>query len=733
MERSGAIMNWDEFAKALMNRFGPSQYEDPTALLSKLWQTTSVKQYQTLFEELANRTKGLNEPFMISCFICGLKDEIGLSIQMLRPSTLPDAIGLARMQEEKVMTQRRQSRLDVNKLQSTASTGGNKFPLPPIKRLTPLEAKERRDKGLCYNCDEKFAPGHQCKVQKLFLMDGILSDENLDVRIEETADVDDEGGCEDPTPQPEISLHAIVGSQTPQTMRVKGRLGKTQIMVLVDSGSTHNFLNPNIARKEGLKVIKSGCFEVAVANGDQVPCLGRCMGVRLVIQGVPISAEFYLLDLGGCNAMLGAQWLQQLGPITWDFAHLTMKFNVEGRLHTFKGETSNGVKFVDSTGVGKSSNGKDEGHPDDVATDVGGINVPPAGSRSSTPSRRTRDSVKENFSNACKIFALNQQQKYDSSSTSVDSDSYSIRRCCELLSTVEGMSDDLYVKALKMFQDVGWRETFICVPSERRLLTWPSFMLVLLFFIFFCIGEELISPCMCKGTQQFVHRSCLDHWRSVKADILPLWTSSDEGFSFSHCTTCKAQFHLRVELLEDHSWRKIKFRILVARDVVLVFLVVQIAIAVMGGFAYFMDKNGDFRNSFSDDWDRILSKHPISFYYCIGVLAFFVLLGFFGLILHCSSLYTDDPGTAGCRNCCYGWGILDCFPIFQSFHFPIVFLLFALAVFMQGFTGILNLIELPGHFLPAFLYNNQYDLVKTDGKFLDLQELFVIASTAIML
>ena len=34
-------------------------------------------------------------------------------------------------------------------------------------------------------------------------------------------------------------------------------------------------------------------------------------------------------------------------------------------------------------------------------------------------------------------------------------------------------------------------------------------------FIVFA-GDELISPCMCKGTQQFVHRSCLDHWRSVK-------------------------------------------------------------------------------------------------------------------------------------------------------------------------------------------------------------------------
>jgi len=80
------------------------------------------------------------------------------------------------------------------------------------------------------------------------------------------------------------------------------------------------------------------------------------------------------------------------------------------------------------------------------------------------------------------------------------------------------------------------------------------------------LGDELISPCMCKGTQQFVHRSCLDHWRSVK-----------EGFAFSHCTTCKAQFHLRVEPFEDNnSWRrKAKFRLFVARDVLLVFLAVQ--------------------------------------------------------------------------------------------------------------------------------------------------------------
>ncbi|XP_051148064.1 uncharacterized protein LOC127263131 isoform X2 [Andrographis paniculata] len=29
-------------------------------------------------------------------------------------------------------------------------------------------------------------------------------------------------------------------------------------------------------------------------------------------------------------------------------------------------------------------------------------------------------------------------------------------------------------------------------------------------------GEDLIAPCHCKGTQKYVHRSCLDYWRSTK-------------------------------------------------------------------------------------------------------------------------------------------------------------------------------------------------------------------------
>ena len=43
----------------------------------------------------------------------------------------------------------------------------------PLQSLSPTQMEERRRKGLCFNCDEKFQPGHQCKSTKLFLLEGL--------------------------------------------------------------------------------------------------------------------------------------------------------------------------------------------------------------------------------------------------------------------------------------------------------------------------------------------------------------------------------------------------------------------------------------------------------------------------------------------------------------------------------------------------------------------------------
>ena len=47
--------------------------------------------------------------------------------------------------------------------------------------------------------------------------------------------------------------------------------------------------------------------------------------------------DMFSLTLGGCDVVLGAQWLRTLGPILWDFAELWMQFSPNGHKHTLKG------------------------------------------------------------------------------------------------------------------------------------------------------------------------------------------------------------------------------------------------------------------------------------------------------------------------------------------------------------------------------------------------------------
>jgi hypothetical protein len=120
-----------------------------------------------------------------------------------------------------------------------------------IQRLSPEEIADRQRKGLCYNCDEKWVKGHRCREQKLFHMDV-----NVSVTVDEVSPKEiSEEESEQTPPIPDIvdpansqeeaiiSLHAISGIQTLQTLKIKGYIKYHQLVVLIDSGNTHNFIN----------------------------------------------------------------------------------------------------------------------------------------------------------------------------------------------------------------------------------------------------------------------------------------------------------------------------------------------------------------------------------------------------------------------------------------------------------------------------------------------------------
>lgn len=47
----------------------------------------------------------------------------------------------------------------------------------------------------------------------------------------------------------EISLHTIAGAPNPKTMRLLDRIGRSEVVILLDASSIHNFLDPAVVTK----------------------------------------------------------------------------------------------------------------------------------------------------------------------------------------------------------------------------------------------------------------------------------------------------------------------------------------------------------------------------------------------------------------------------------------------------------------------------------------------------
>lgn len=208
--------------------------------------------------------------------------------------------------------------------------------------------KERREKRLCYFCDEKWNPSHHCRKAKIYLMEGMDLFDNSEYEVEElTQEVLVNGDCGHKDEEtPEISLHAIAGALSPRTMRLSGLAHGCSVVILVDTGSTHNFLDPLIAKKAGLKIGNDQLIEVRVANGDRMSSEGMEEGLDLKVQGNQFVTDFFLLPLGGCDVVLGMQWLRTLGPVLWDFNSLTMSFKDGNKLVNLKGLNPSGSEIV---------------------------------------------------------------------------------------------------------------------------------------------------------------------------------------------------------------------------------------------------------------------------------------------------------------------------------------------------------------------------------------------------
>ena len=122
---------------------------------------------------------------------------------------------------------------------------------------------------------------------------------------------------------------------------------------------------------------------------------------------------------------------------------------------------------------------------------------------------------------------------------------------------------------------------------------------------------EFISPCRCKGTSRWVHRQCLDRWRSTKEDR-----------AFSSCTECLAKYKFldpNENMSSSNSCSSNSlFICLVFRDVTLILIVMSIIVLGLSSIVYEFDKKSSVLISFfSMQKFYAVSQNDIIFQYLI--------------------------------------------------------------------------------------------------------------------
>lgn len=98
-------------------------------------------------------------------------------------------------------------------------------------------------------------------------------------------------------------------------MRIQGQVKKQRVEISINSGSTHNFPDPGFAKRSGSLIQPTSPLSVIVADGTKIISRAMVKDLCWTMQDTNFRSDIRLLPLGGCDMVLGVQWLSTLGPV----------------------------------------------------------------------------------------------------------------------------------------------------------------------------------------------------------------------------------------------------------------------------------------------------------------------------------------------------------------------------------------------------------------------------------
>lgn len=356
-EEQNTDLTWDAFKEALVRRFQPGLVQNPFGPLLSVKQTESVMKYREQFEREAAPLKREERVMLKGIFLNGLKEEIQAELKLHGECTLDEMMDRALLLEEKNTAMKKGGARVEEKKESKekgkpwsrwtapqwekggnrsksegqgGDKGGNEKKSEESGRLSQAELRERSKKGLCFKCGEKWGHEHVCKLKhyKFQLVED--SESEKEVKWDTT-----EGEAEEvPVLQIKklrLSMRSKEGLTSNRSFKTVGLVGGKEVLVLIDCGASSNFISKQLL--DELKITKWDTPEymVELGNGECVKSQGVCKNLEVIIQGVPITQHYFLLELGGTDLVLGMDWLESLGDIKANFRTLSLKWEKKGK------------------------------------------------------------------------------------------------------------------------------------------------------------------------------------------------------------------------------------------------------------------------------------------------------------------------------------------------------------------------------------------------------------------
>jgi hypothetical protein len=158
-------------------------------------------------------------------------------------------------------------------------------------RVDENTRREPRRKQLCFTCKEPWNPTHKCmgcgQVHYIEVTSDNEEEEEIgqiqNIEAETIEIVEDKIPGHDNTAEEKATLASINGVPKYNTFRMRGVLQGHKVLVLIDGGASHNFIDSALLKIRHIPTIEFEGFKVEVVGGSTMPCDRYIPGMKLTL------------------------------------------------------------------------------------------------------------------------------------------------------------------------------------------------------------------------------------------------------------------------------------------------------------------------------------------------------------------------------------------------------------------------------------------------------------------